>query len=66
MGRRKDGGTDKQPSVAGTDERHINTAPQSPSGAEAAEAVESDGEDELGDDDELDEDALAGGSVRCC
>jgi hypothetical protein len=49
-----------QPSAAGTDDRHINTAPQSP-----APLAESDGEDELGDDDELDEDELAGGSVSC-
>jgi SWI/SNF-related matrix-associated actin-dependent regulator of chromatin subfamily A member 5 len=44
-----------QPSVT-VDERHINTAPQS--------LAESDGEDELIDDDEeIDEDAIAGGSV---
>jgi hypothetical protein len=45
-----------QPSVAAADEHHINTAPQS--------LLESDGEDELVDEDEeFDEDAIAGGSV---
>jgi hypothetical protein len=45
-----------QPSAAAPDEHHINTAPQS--------LLESDGEDELLDEDEeFDEDAIAGGSV---
>lgn len=48
--------TDKQPSAGATDSHHINTAPQS--------LMESDGEDELVDEDEeFDEDAIAGGSV---
>jgi hypothetical protein len=49
------------------DEHHINTAPQSPAAAnDGEEEVGDELEDEEDDDDDegMDEDAIAGGSVR--
>jgi hypothetical protein len=50
-----------QPSAVASEdikERHINTAPHTP------EPDEDDGEDELGDDEELDEDDMVSSAVR--
>lgn len=50
-----------QPSAVASEdikERHINTAPHTP------EPDEDDGEDELGDDEELDEDDMVSAAVR--